>query len=104
MRNRKRYPREWPQLSRKCKERANWICQKCGVEHGAMRISRWTLREYTVYMQAAHVRHNPQCKRPELACVCPTCHWHYFRKHTQLPGWYIEKLKHQKLIAQAYLV
>lgn len=104
MRNRKAYPAQWRAMSRACKDRAGWQCERCGVAHGSTRRSVWTGREYTVYLQAAHVKHDPFNEQPELAAVCPTCHWRHYRKPGQRPAWLIEKLKHQRLIQLAYLV
>ncbi len=36
----------------------------------------------------------------ELTQQRATC----LRKNTQLPAWYIEKLRHQQLLAEAYLI
>ena len=102
MRNRQKYPRSWRRLARECKERADWRCQRCGVKHGTLRLSRWTGREWPVYLQAAHLKHDQENETPELIAVCPTCHWRYFRRPGQRAAWMIEKLKHQKLIALAY--
>lgn len=102
MRNRRKYPREWRRLSAACKERAQWCCEKCGVSHGTKRVSPWTGKEWPVYLQAAHVRHDPSNENPELTAVCPRCHWRYFRRPGQRPAWIIEKLKHRKLIAEAW--
>ncbi|HTI15574.1 MAG TPA: hypothetical protein VL461_13580 [Dictyobacter sp.] len=103
MKNRNRYPQNWKELSRQCKERAQWRCQKCGVKHRTIRISKWTGRAWPVYLQAAHTHHDPHNNTPDLVAVCPACHWHYFRKPGTRPSWIIEKIKHNKLIAQAYL-
>lgn len=102
MKGRRRYPRNWPQLARECKERAGWICEHCGVSQFAERVSRWTGNVYTVYLQAAHKHHDPENPTPELVCVCATCHWHHYRKPGTRPAWMIEKIKHQRLIAMAY--
>ncbi len=103
MRNRRAYPANWRAIARQCKERAGWKCIKCQVQQGAQRVSIWTGNRYTVYLQAAHVDHDPDNPEPRLACVCPSCHWKHFRRPGQRPAWMIEKLKHQKLIEQAYL-
>jgi hypothetical protein len=100
VRNRDNYPPNWPQLAYACKERAGWHCEKCGVAHGSKRVSHWTLNEYTVYLQAAHIDHDYSNPNPRLACVCCTCHWHYYRKPAQLPRWFIERLKHRQLLRQ----
>lgn len=102
MKNKHLYPRTWRAMARECKERAGWKCERCGVSQGIKRLSKWTGRLWPVYLQAAHVNHDPENETPELACVCPSCHWRHYRKPGQRPAWMIEKLKHQKLIALAY--
>ena len=102
VRNRQRYPAAWRQLARACKERAGWCCQRCQVAHGTVRVSPWTGRPWPVYLQAAHIRHDPENEAPDLIAVCPTCHWRYYRKPGTRPAWVIEKMKHQRLIQQAY--
>lgn len=105
MKNRRRYPRNWPQLAKACKERAGWKCEHCGVSQFAQRLSVWTGNLYTVYLQAAHKNHDPENPDPELACVCATCHWHHYRKSGQRAAWVaLERMKHQRLIAMAYCV
>jgi len=95
MRNKKSYPREWRKLARHCKEAANWQCVKCGVEQGHKRKSKWTGRSWPVYLQAAHVNHDQANASPDLVCVCPYCHWHFYRRRDQIPAWLFEKVKHR---------
>jgi len=104
MRNRKRYGKDWKKRTRACKERAGWQCRECGVKHGTLRVSVWTGREWPVYLQAAHVNHDPENELAELAIVCPKCHWHFYRRPGQPAAWVIERLKHQRLIVIAYCV
>lgn len=99
MRNSKKYPKNWRELSTQCKERAEWRCTSCGVEHGTPRRSPWTGREWPVYLQAAHIDHNPDCAEPALTAVCPRCHWRFYRKPGQPAAWMIESLKHRRLLA-----
>src|SRR5206468_10736534 len=98
MNNAKRYPRNWKQLATECKDLAGWRCSKCGVKHGTLRRSVWTGRVYPVWLQAAHPQHDPENENPELVCVCPSCHFHYFKKPGVRPAWIIEKIKHRKLL------
>lgn len=97
MRNRRNYPKDWKHRARACKERAGWHCEKCGYPHGKLRLS-WSGRLWPVYLQAAHVRHDPENIEAELVAVCPACHWRYYRKPGQRPRWMIERLKHQQLL------
>jgi hypothetical protein len=104
MKNRANYPKNWKQLAHACKVAAGWKCQKCGIAHGTMRYSVWTNRNWPVYLVAAHIHHDPANPHPELLAVCPSCHWHYFRRPGQRALWMIsERKKHQYLIKMAYL-
>ncbi|HEX3643510.1 MAG TPA: hypothetical protein VHV10_19660 [Ktedonobacteraceae bacterium] len=102
MRDRKRYPKQWHRLATECKDRAGWRCSKCGIRQGQMRWSLWSGKCRPVWLQAAHVNHDPWNESPELACVCASCHWFYYRRPGARPSWLIEKLKHQKLLNASY--
>src|SRR5215472_16852720 len=69
------YPVDWPVLSRRCRERAGWQCEHCGVRQGEERISRKG-KLYKVVLQAAHLDHNDR-RNPDavLICLCFRCHW-----------------------------
>jgi predicted HNH restriction endonuclease len=103
MRNRRRYPKDWRKRAKACKEAAGWKCQHCGVQQRSTRISFWTGNVYVVFLQAAHINHDPENPDAELACVCPTCHWHYHRKPRIRAAWVaLERMKHQRLIKLAW--
>jgi hypothetical protein len=103
MNNRSRYGKGWEKRARRCRELANWQCERCQVKHGTMRISKWTLRLWPVYLVAAHVNHDPENPDAELVAVCPSCHWKHYKRPGQIAPWQIEKIKHRLLIKQAYL-
>lgn len=96
MNNRHKYPKNWKELARKCKEAAGYRCEECKVPHGTIRVS-WSGRPWPVYMVAAHKLHDPFNPSPDLACVCPRCHWRYYRRHGQPAVWVIERLKIQRV-------
>lgn len=103
MRNRKRYPKGWRRRVRELRESVGNRCQKCGIVHGTPRVSPWTGREWPVWLQAAHVNHDPENEDAEIVIVCPYCHWHYYRKPGQRAAWIaLERAKHRKLIQMAY--
>ncbi len=103
MRNRKKYPRGWSKITREAREQAGNCCQKCGVAHGTKRVSPWTGREWPVWLQCAHINHDPENPNPVLAVVCPRCHWRHYRKPGQRAAWVaLEREKHRRLIAQAW--
>jgi hypothetical protein len=100
MRNAKRYGPDWKKRTREAKEAAGWCCEKCGVKHKTPRWSPWTEREWPVFLQGAHINHDPENPNAELAVVCPSCHWHHYRKPGQRPAWMVEAMKHRALLEQ----
>jgi hypothetical protein len=103
MRNRSRYP-EWRKRSKACKEAAHWHCQKCGIEHGKLRLT-WSGRMWPAWLQAAHPNHDPENRESELVAVCAWCHWRYYRKPGTRPCWMIERAKHRHLLeSKGYFV
>jgi hypothetical protein len=92
--NRSLYPPDWPEVSRRIKERADWRCQcagecgspghaPCGIEHGALVQSAHVGRdggrkEYRIVLTAAHLDHDPaNCSEENLKALCQLCHNRY---------------------------
>jgi 5-methylcytosine-specific restriction endonuclease McrA len=75
------YPRNWRQISKATIERANHRCEHCGAAH------RWfhPITGSVVFLQAAHMDHNPaNCVPENLKALCPRCHLTYDGKlHAQ---------------------
>jgi len=94
---RRKYPKNWKQLSKQCRSRAKWRCERCDVEHGAMRET-FAGGLYPVYLVAAHLHHDPWNPNPVLICLCPACHFRFYRASGQLPQWFIVKLQHRVLL------
>jgi hypothetical protein len=90
-----RYPENWPHMARECKERANWQCQHCTVEHGAQRVGKRTGNPYRVALAASHLDHDPENPDPRLAALCPECHgrydWNWRARQADVK---LERLKH----------
>lgn len=105
MRNRKRYGKDWRKRAQAAKEAAGWKCSECGAMHGSKRYSHWVMHEVTVWLQAHHRDQDPENANAVLIVVCPRCHWRFYHrpKGGLPPAWYIESLKHRKLIMMAYL-
>lgn len=101
MKNRHRYPQNWPHLARECKEQANWQCEHCAVPHGTPRVGRRTGRPYRVALAASHLDHDPENPDPRLAALCPSCHgrydWSYYERQEQTR---LERMKHRMLLKQ----
>jgi len=71
---RHRYPQNWNTLAQECKERANWSCQHCGARHGETRIGQTYGNEYTVFLAACHLNHDPENPHALLIALCQACH------------------------------
>ncbi|HLI05943.1 MAG TPA: hypothetical protein VKV40_05175 [Ktedonobacteraceae bacterium] len=96
MYQRKRYPPNWPQLSRDCKEQAGWQCQHCAVPHGTQRVGKRSGRPYRVALAASHLDHDPENPHPRLAALCPECHGRYdWAYHERQATVRLERMKHQ---------
>lgn len=104
--NRDRYPKDWPEISRRIRfERAGYLCEcrgECGHDHtrddGAMAHERLMWVEpgrctaihgephprtgSRVVLTVAHLNHTPEDCRPEnLRAMCQGCHLHYDLEH-----------------------
>ena len=96
VKHRKLYPDNWEELAWACKERAGWCCEHCGVPHGTAAISQRTGEEYTIYLAAAHLDHDPWNPCPRLAALCPSCHGRYDWHDYERKRWVeLEILRHQ---------
>lgn len=73
---RRSYPDNWEEISLLVRERALWVCEMpgCGARH------KWfhPITGRIVYLQAAHLDHNPHnCSFENLAALCQRCHLSY---------------------------
>src|SRR5882757_6197249 len=59
------------------KEQVGWQCEECGAKHGEERISKTSGEIYTVYVQAAHLDHDPENGEARLKILCQSCHLKY---------------------------
>jgi hypothetical protein len=82
--NRKRYPADWPAISRAIKTRAGWRCEgspaypDCTATHGRPH----PVTGSTVVLTTAHLNHAPEDCRPEnLRAWCQRCHNTYDAPH-----------------------
>lgn len=90
----KEYGKDWKKRSYACKERAGWECEKCGIAHKTLRVTyKGDLKP--VYLVAAHPFHDRRNPEAALKCVCPSCHWRYFRQFGHRPVFIIARLRAQ---------
>ncbi|SRR6266571_2631644 len=93
-----RYAKNFRKRSREEKEAVGQRCQECGIKKGTKLVSRWSGREWTCYMVAAHINHDYWNEDAALAVVCPRCHWLYYASPRQLPEYLWEKRRHRHLL------
>lgn len=76
--NRKRYPKDWKQIRRKILDRANSMCEFCGVENYALHPKTGS----KVVLTIAHLDHTPEnCDPANLKALCQKCHNSYDIRH-----------------------
>ncbi len=68
-----RYPINWEELATACKASAKWRCEKCSIAEGTWRIGG--KRAYQVWLNAAHLDHDPWNPNPRLMALCQDCHF-----------------------------
>lgn len=101
---RAKYPASWEQLSRECKERANWQCEECGAAQHTIRISKKG-NPYIVYLAACHVNHDQANPQPELKCLCVVCHGRLdYQERQRAARVHLERIKHLRLLIERGLV
>ncbi len=99
-----RYPSDWPEISRRIKERAGNRCEcegECGVNHlwqNETQHRHWTMVgsqrcserhglsaihfKGDVVLTVAHLNHTPEsCDEDNLKAMCQRCHNRYDRPH-----------------------
>jgi hypothetical protein len=74
--DRRRYPPDWPQISRRIRERDKWRCRWCGARNGEPHPDTGS----RVVLTVAHLNHEPSdCGEANLLSLCPRCHLEYDR-------------------------
>ncbi|MDO3168230.1 hypothetical protein P5V90_14775 [Mycobacteroides abscessus subsp. abscessus] len=89
--NRDRYPKDWPEISRRIRrERARGRCEcvgECGRStHRGRCPNANGARAYgtgsRVVLTVAHLNHTPEdCRDENLRAMCQGCHLHYDAEH-----------------------
>jgi 5-methylcytosine-specific restriction endonuclease McrA len=101
---RAQYPERWEELSRECKERANWQCSHCGVKQYEIVLSKRG-RPYMIYLHAAHKNHDKSNPNPELVCLCISCHAKLDYQHKQRAARvHLEHIKHLRRLIEIGVV
>src|ERR1035437_6819104 len=72
-----RYPKDWPAISMRIRERADNLCEHCGVPNGSRRENA-AVKMLTIVLTVAHLDHQPEnCADKNLAALCQKCHNNY---------------------------
>ncbi len=93
--NKAKYPHDWPDISRRIKERAGWRCEcegecgsshrgRCQAHHGDQFYlsGRVRPRKRPVCLTTAHLDHDPANNADSnLRAYCEGCHNRYDRPH-----------------------
>lgn len=75
--NKARYPKDWPAISKRIRERADNLCEHCGVPNGSRRENA-VGKMVTIVLTVAHFDHQPEnCADENLAALCQKCHNNY---------------------------
>ena len=77
--DKKRYPKNWKDISLRIKQDAGWICQECGRQ---CRKPGEKFDTHKRTLTVAHMNHIPEDISPNnLKALCAPCHLRYDAKH-----------------------
>lgn len=77
--DKKRYPKNWKDISLRIKQDADWICQECGRQ---CRKPGEKFDTHKRTLTVAHMNHIPEDISPNnLKALCAPCHLRYDAKH-----------------------
>ena len=69
-----RYPKDWPAISKRIRERENQRCKWCEAQNGEPH----PITGSKVVLTVAHLDHTPEnCADDNLAALCQRCHNRY---------------------------
>ncbi len=76
--NKKRYPRDWPEIRERILLRARNKCEFCGVRNNRLH----PITDSRVVLTIAHLDHTPEnCDPKNLRALCQRCHNRYDAEH-----------------------
>lgn len=72
--NKARYPKNWPAISKRIRDRDEWKCKFCGAPNALPH----PITGSVVVLTVAHLDHTPEnCTDENLAALCQKCHNSY---------------------------
>lgn len=89
-----KYPDDWKAIALEVKERAAWVCQRCGKQ---CRRPDEPFDTHRRTATVAHLNHDESdCSPENLRCMCAPCHLRYDVHHHQESRW---KMKYKDQLA-----
>ena len=80
--NKSRYPSNWKEIRAHILQRANNLCEFCGVENHTYRLNEKTGKMAYIVLTIAHMNEVIEDVRPEnLRALCQRCHNRYDVEH-----------------------
>ncbi len=84
MKNRDRYPDNWEEIALQVKEKAEWTCQRCGLECFPTNYLKHTIKDKSLKAKLTltvhHSDYDPSNNHPSnLIALCSACHLHKHR-------------------------
>lgn len=84
--NKARYPKDWPEISRRIRERSGGQCEReiNGIRCEAINGKSHPITGSIVVLTVAHLDHQPEnCADDNLKAMCQRCHLRYDMHHHQ---------------------
>jgi hypothetical protein len=75
--DRSAYPKDWKRRVQARRQHVGDCCERCGVPHGALRISQKTGLLYVVYLQGCHPLERHGDPEADVLALCQSCHNQY---------------------------
>ena len=76
--NKALYPPNWPEISKRIREREGQQCKWCAAKNGEPH----PVTGSKVVLTVAHLNHEPgDCRDDNLVALCQRCHLNYDREH-----------------------
>ncbi len=71
------YPPGWRKKVEARRKEVGDCCERCGVPHGALRISKKSGLLYVVYLQGCHPLEHHGDPEADVMALCQSCHNQY---------------------------
>lgn len=91
--DRKKYPKDWPAISKRIRDRAGQRCEECGIDNHALGyrtpvggfikahpedLVAQERKYIKIVLTVAHMNHDPMdCRDENLKALCQRCHLLY---------------------------